>query len=139
MADGRLNLVILEVRDLEAAAALYQDGFGQELRAADNGGDDGWISGAHRERSWRDGAYLHFALYQARGSGGTTGMQIGFAVDDIHAAHARATAAGARVIHDPRREPWGMTARYYDLDENIVSLTQPAPRDGEGAVPGRGD
>jgi predicted enzyme related to lactoylglutathione lyase len=45
-------------------------------------------------------------------------------VDDIDIAHASAVAAGAEVIHAPRPEPWGSTARYRDYDGNVISLTQ---------------
>ena len=44
---------------------------------------------------------------------------------DITAAHQAAVAAGAEVLHEPRREPWGTSARYRDPDGNTVELTQP--------------
>lgn len=53
---------------------------------------------------------------------------IGFSVDDFEAAHDRAVAAGAEVVTEPTDEPWGRTAVYRDLDENLVALTQLAPR-----------
>jgi predicted enzyme related to lactoylglutathione lyase len=55
----------------------------------------------------------------------TSGAQISFGVDDIEVAHARAVAAGARVLHEPRDEPWGRSGRYEDLDGNVIELTQP--------------
>ena len=54
----------------------------------------------------------------------TTQAQIGFIVQDLESAHARAVIAGATVLHPARPEPWGATARYLDYDGNIVSLTQ---------------
>ena len=121
----RLVLVVLEVANLDRSAKLYHDAFGIDLNESEHGGDDRWISGAHAAYSWHDGAYLHFALYQAKGEV-TTGAQIGFSVADIADAHERAVIAGAQVVHEAREEPWGMTARYLDLDGNIVSLTQPS-------------
>jgi predicted enzyme related to lactoylglutathione lyase len=50
--------------------------------------------------------------------------QVGFMTDDIEAAHARAVDHGAQVIHAPRKEPWGLSSRYYDLDGNVVGFTQ---------------
>ena len=68
---------------------------------------------------------MHFSLYQAKAPGQTTRLtQVGFTCDDIEAANERALAHGAYLIHAPRSEPWGMTSRYYDLDGNVVSLTQ---------------
>jgi predicted enzyme related to lactoylglutathione lyase len=130
MATGRLNLVVLEVTDVDRACALYAEAFGLDLHVDDHDGaqqgeGDRWISGRHGACTWKDGAFMHFALYEAKGDGPSRGTQIGFTVDDIDAAHARAVAAGAHVIHAPRDEPWGPTSRYRDLDNNIISLTQP--------------
>ena len=44
---------------------------------------------------------------------------------EVSAAHPAALAAGADVLHPPRAEPWGTSARYRDLDGNTVELTQP--------------
>ena len=55
----------------------------------------------------------------------TVGAQVGFRVDDIDEAHAAAVAAGAEVLHEPRPEPWGTSARYRDPDGNVIELTQP--------------
>jgi predicted enzyme related to lactoylglutathione lyase len=123
-ADNRLVAIILEVSDLDRSATLYREGFGLDLHASDHESDDRWMGGAHAALSWTDGAYLHFALYQAKGPEITTGTQIGFAVDDLDAAHAAAVAAGAEVVHERREEPWGATARYRDYDGNVIGLTQ---------------
>lgn len=121
--DRRLVAVILEVSDLDSSEALYRDAFGLDLHPGDNGVDDRWIGGRHAEISWREGAYLHFALYPAKGRP-TSGAQITLSVDDIDRAHLAALQAGARVAHGPRSEPWGRSARYEDLDGNVIELTQ---------------
>ena len=120
---NRLIAIILEVTDLERSAALYRDGFGLDMHRGDHEGEDRWTSGDHAALSWTDGAYLHFSLYQAKSEAHASGAQVGFQVDDIEAAHKRALAAGAVLIHGPRPEPWGETSRYYDFDGNIVGLT----------------
>jgi lactoylglutathione lyase len=125
MTTGRITAIILEVADLEVSTRFYRDAVGLALHT---GGDneaagDRWISGDHSALSWTDGAFLHFSLYQSKGEV-TRGAQVGFACDDLAADHARLVAAGAAVIHPPRAEPWGETARYADPDGNIVSLTQ---------------
>ena len=125
MATGRITAIILEVADLEASTRFYRDLIGLALHTgADNdAAGDRWISGEHSATSWSDGAFLHFALYQSKGEV-TCGAQVGFGCDDLAATHARLVAAGATVIHPPRPEPWGETARYADPDGNIISLTQ---------------
>jgi len=123
---GRLVLVVLEVADLARSVHFYRDLLGLPLHLEDHApetGGDRWISGAHAATSWHDGAFLHFALYQSKGVV-TKDAQLGFATDDIAAAHARLAAAGVRFDHPPRGEPWGLTARYRDPDGNSVSLTE---------------
>jgi catechol 2,3-dioxygenase-like lactoylglutathione lyase family enzyme len=120
---GRLVAVILEVSDLDTSVALYRDVFGLDLHSGDNEVDDRWTGGRHAEISWREGAYLHFALYPATEKP-TSGMQIALSVDDIDSAHAAAVLAGVRVLHGPRTEPWGRSGRYEDFDGNVIELTQ---------------
>jgi catechol 2,3-dioxygenase-like lactoylglutathione lyase family enzyme len=125
MDAGRLITVVLEVSDLAASTAFYRDQLGLPLHpGGDNGADsDRWISGEHAAMSWRDGAFLHFSLYAAKDEV-TRSAQLGFDTPDLAAAHARLAAARAPVVHPPRHEPWGQTARYRDPDGNTVSLTQ---------------
>lgn len=115
--------MILEVNDLEKSEALYRDGFGIPLHPGENRSEDRWIGGRHAEISWAGGAYLHFALYAAKEQP-TSRIQLTFAVDDIEDAHAAAVNGGARVVHEPRNEPWGRSGRYEDFDGNIIELTQ---------------
>ena len=130
MPEGnRLVTVVLEVSDLDRSVALYRNGFGLDLTVTDHhGGEHGegdrWISGRHAAITWNDGSFLHFALYETKGEQ-TRGAQISILVADIRAAHQTAVAAGAQVLHEPRVEPWGTSARYRDPDGNVVELTQP--------------
>lgn len=128
-AAARLVTVVLEVADLDRSLAVYRDGFGIPLevkdhRGGEHGDSDLWISGRHAATSWTDGEFLHFALYEARGHP-TTGAQIAFRVADLSVAHQRAVDAGVEVLHEPRPEPWGVSARYRDPDGNVIELTQP--------------
>ncbi len=123
--NNRLVAVVIEVSDLDRSARLYGDAFGVDLHASDHARtDDRWTGGRHAATSWTDGAFLHFALYEAKADGPSKGVQVAFSVDDIEQAHARAVAAGAEVVHGPRDEPWGRSARYRDPDGNVIELTQ---------------
>jgi len=122
---NRLVAVVLEVSDLDRSLALYRDGFGLDLHLDDHEGDDRWISGRHAATSWTSGAFMHFALYASKDGAATTRAQIAFRVDDLDAAHARAVAAGAEVVHGPKAQPWGRSARYRDFDGNVIELTLP--------------
>lgn len=109
--------------------APYGDGFGLDLHLSDHEGgehvaDDRGISGRHAAITWTEGAFLHFALYEAKRER-TRGAQVSFRVADIDHQHQAAVAAGAEVLHAPRPEPWGRSARYRDADGSVVELTQP--------------
>ena len=128
MADNahRLVTVVLTVANLDDAVHLYTTGFGLELHVDDHHGDDPWTSGRHAATSWTDGAFIHFALYETKDGPATTGAQIAFRVADLDEAHKRAISAGAEVLHEPKPQPWGRSARDRDLDGNVIELTQPA-------------
>jgi predicted enzyme related to lactoylglutathione lyase len=68
---------------------------------------------------------MHFALYASKDGSATLGAQVSFRVGNLDAAHERAVRAGARTIHEPKDQPWGRSARYYDFDDNVIELTQP--------------
>ena len=123
--DRRLVFVALNTSDLEKSTAFYRDVFGIPLEADNRPGDDPWIAGPHAELSWKEGSYLHFALFQDRlpDRPTTRDAQIGFFVDDLDHLHRCAEDAGVTVLHPPRDEPWGRTARYLDPDGNIVGVT----------------
>ena len=124
---SRLIFIALNVSDVERSLAFYRDAFGIDFHAGSNEPlSDPWYGGHHAAFSWTDGAYLHFALFPALPPERPTSChtQVGFHVNDISAAHAQAVAVGAVVVHVPRPEPWGTTARYRDPDGNLVSITQ---------------
>ena len=130
MADRRLNFVALSVSDLEKLVAFYRDVLGVPLHdtSHDSEKQDPWYGADHAAYSWADGAFIHFALYPKHEPQRpvTTAAQIGFQVVDVDAAHERVVASGAKVVEEPRDEPWGRTARYLDPDGNIVSITAAA-------------
>ena len=116
------------MENLDRSLALYRDGFGLDLHLSDHeggehGSDDRWTSGRRAATSWTDGAFLHLALYESKGEH-TSGAHVSFSVDDISSAHLATCAAGAEVVHEPREEPWGGSARYRDFDGNVIELTQ---------------
>lgn len=124
MTISPLSLVVLEVANLDRSVAFYRDLLGLQLHRDDHReGDDRFISGDHAATSWRDGHFLHFALYQTKGVI-TANAHIGFMTDDLATFHDQLVTAGVAVDHAPRTEPWGRTARYRDPDGNSVSLTQ---------------
>jgi predicted enzyme related to lactoylglutathione lyase len=125
----RLVVVVLHASDFERSADFYRRVVGIPLASGANEPQgDLWIGGAHAEISWFDGAYLHFAVVPALPPQRpvTTGVQIGFRVPDLDAVHGRALEAGVPVLHPPRDEPWGRTARYLDPDGNVAGVAAAA-------------
>jgi catechol 2,3-dioxygenase-like lactoylglutathione lyase family enzyme len=123
---GRLQLVLLRASDLELSARFYRELIGIPLERGDNRRPgDPWIGGGHHEHSWREGGYLHFSIYAGSAQEHTSGAHIGFQVEDLQAMHQRLVEADVPVLHAPRAEPWGATARYTDPDGNIVELVEP--------------
>ena len=123
----RMIFVALNVADLERSVSFYREAFGIDFHSDRNEPDsDTWYGGPHCAYSWTDGAFLHFALFPALPPERATSrdVQLGFDTNDIVEGHARAVAFGAVVVHEPRPEPWGHTARYRDPDGNLVSITQ---------------
>jgi predicted enzyme related to lactoylglutathione lyase len=121
---NRLVAVVMEVADVDRSLTLYRDAFGLDLHVDDHAGDDHWISGRHAATSSIEGEFIHFALYASKDGSTTTRAQVAFRVDDLDAAHTRALDAGAELIHAPKDQPWGRSARYRDHDGNVIELTQ---------------
>jgi len=118
--------IVLTVSDFNRAVSQYRDAFGLDLHVDDHEGDNPWTSGRHAACSWTFGAFMHFALYESKDGTSTSGAQIAFRVHDLDAAHERAIAAGVVVLHEPKPQPWGRSARYLDNEGNVIELTQPA-------------
>jgi predicted RNase H-like nuclease/predicted enzyme related to lactoylglutathione lyase len=105
VSEPRLVSVALRVRDVGASAWFYREAFGVPFESAELG----------VEVAWKD---LRLALLP-REQDGPQNAELGFEVDDLDAAHARAVAAGAEVVQQPQ----GGTAAYRDPDGNVVTLT----------------
>jgi predicted RNase H-like nuclease/predicted enzyme related to lactoylglutathione lyase len=116
VSDTRLVFVALHVRDVGASAWFYREAFDLPFESGEG-------PQPHAEVSWKEGAYLRLGIFPPE-AGATENAEIGFFVDDVEAAHARAVAAGAEVVREPRDERSGRTAAYRDPDGNLVTLTQ---------------
>jgi catechol 2,3-dioxygenase-like lactoylglutathione lyase family enzyme len=123
----RPQLALLRASDLQASVTFYRDLVGIPLKPGDNNRPgDPWIGGTHFEYSWRTEQYFHFSIYPGNPSKHTAGAHLGFRVDELELVHQRLIQGNAPVLHPPRVEPWGLTARYADPDGNVVELVQPA-------------
>lgn len=111
----RLNLLVLRARDADALAHFYtslglrfvrhRHGTGPEHYAAEEAGSV-------------------FEIYPTSTGTPTQGVRVGFAVENVSAAVARACEAGGAVITPPTDSPWGFRAVIADLEGHRVELTQ---------------
>ena len=117
---ARAVAVTLRASDLDASARFYRESLGLPLEEAGGGPLD-------ERRFELAGALDHglaFALFQAAPGEESRRVQVAVEVDDLHGAHDRAIATGGAILHPPRDEPGGLTARYADPDGNVVALRQ---------------
>ena len=121
---GRLVTVVLTTADLDRAVALYRDGFGLDLHVGDHEGDDQWTSGRHAATSWTDGAFLHFAIYESRTARRPAGPGRLRRRRPRRRPRSEPSPPAPTVLHDPKPQPWGRSARYQDPDGNTIELTR---------------
>ena len=116
MTETRLAYVNVTVSDFERAVAFFRDVIGLPFNFAD--AEFGYASFATRGAA--------FAVVQApegEAVGRHTG--VGFAVDDLDAAHAALVDKGVEFPRPPTREPWGgYMAVFADPDGNTYYLDQ---------------
>ena len=115
----------LSVRDVEQSVRFYREGLGLPV---DDPGTDPGDERVHAHATWGawdvDGADGFFLLSLYPASGQTVPVSFGVVVDDLEDFHRRAASAGATVIRDPQRRPWGASAAYLDPDGNRISATE---------------
>lgn len=128
LPDSRFVLLIFAVRDLPKAVMFYLQAFGWKQTVD---------VPVYAEFEMPGGQRL--GLYQKEGfarntgqdpicaaDGELTGSEIYFHVDDIKAAIARLTEAGARQLSGLSPRDWGDEAVYFaDPDGNVIVLARP--------------
>jgi catechol 2,3-dioxygenase-like lactoylglutathione lyase family enzyme len=121
----RYASTILYVPDVAAAVAFYGEAFGLEPGFVEHGGTYATLAG--------EGGTLAFASHDqaAQGVGDEArrppaGFEVWIETGDVPGAVQRALAAGAELVHEPERKPWGQTVAYVrDPDGTLVELGEP--------------
>jgi predicted enzyme related to lactoylglutathione lyase len=109
--------VTLRASDLGATARFYRESLGLPLEPAGGGALD-------ERRFELAGSGVAFVLFQGAPGEESKRVHVALEVGDLHSAHDRAIATGAAILHGPRDEPAGLTARFADPDGNVVALVQ---------------
>ena len=126
----KFGYTIVYVPDVAASLEFYERAFGLQRRFLHESGTYGELEtgatalafAAHAlsEMNFRGG---HVA---AHASAQPLGMEIGLVTSDVHAAHARAVAAGALELAAPAARSWGQVVSYVRCpDGSLVELCSP--------------
>lgn len=124
----RFGYTILYVADAPATVAFWQAAFGMALRFAHEAeyaeletGGTALAFAAEATATANAGAYR-----ANRPDAEPAGMEIGLLTDDVPAAFAKATSAGAVAVKPPTTKPWGQVVAYVrDPNGVLVELCTP--------------
>lgn len=126
----KLGYIILYVADVPKTIAFWERAFALERRFVDERGGYGELDTGDARLAFASHAHLAAALpfaFRATEPGAPPpGFEVALLTDDVAAALARAVEAGAQVVMQPTRKPWGQEVAYVrDLDGNLVELCTP--------------
>ena len=121
---------ILYVPDVVRAIEFYEGAFGFQRGFVHESGEYGELLTGPTVLS-----FASLALANSNLNGGVTpsdpqrppaAFEVAFSTEDVAAAFARATAAGAVPVSPPKQKPWGQTVAYVrDLNGNLVEHCTP--------------
>jgi lactoylglutathione lyase len=130
-----LGYVIFYVKDVPASLAFYEHAFGFSRRFFND--DHGKAYGELDTGGARLGFYsLELVkselklpeVVMASPEKAPLGFEIALLTPDVPAAFSRAVKAGAVVVSEPARKPWGQTvACVRDKDGHLIELATPMP------------
>jgi len=120
----KFGYTIVYVADVSAAAKFYGDAFGIATRFLHEGGDY-----AELDTGETTLAFATHALGDLNFPNGHTkltdlakpaGIEIAFVTEDVALAVANAVKAGAALICEPGKKPWGQTVAYVRAPDGCV-------------------
>jgi lactoylglutathione lyase len=112
-----LNLVVIRSQNAERLAEFYE-AVGLEFHKHQHG------KGLEHFAAELRGSV--FEIYPLQGSAlPTTGVRLGFQVEDIHSVFASLVNKGAQAMQYPSASPWGERAVIKDMDGHVVELLHP--------------
>ncbi|PHR61459.1 MAG: glyoxalase [Robiginitomaculum sp.] len=119
-----LRYTILYVENVPATLAFFNQAFGVETEFLTESHDYGNLKTGDMKL-----AFSSVSLMKSLGKNPSPAdadaptFEIAFETDDVAAAFQRAKNAGAKVIQEPRDEPWGQTTAYVsDINGYLVEI-----------------
>ena len=123
----RLRYTILYVEDVAASLAFYERAFGLRTQMLHESGDYGQLDTGNTALSFSSRKLMRsLGKTPAPPDPQRPTFEVAFEVDDVDAAFARAREAGAKVVQEPRDEPWGQRTSYVtDPEGYLVEICSP--------------
>ncbi len=123
----RFAYTIVYVEDVEASLDFFERAFGLARRFVAPGGGYGELETGATALAFAQHATARGNLghdyVPAGASRQPLGVEVGLVTDDVPVAVQRAVAAGATLLHEPVRKPWGQTVAYVRApDGTLVEL-----------------
>ena len=117
---GKIKFVSIPVRDQERALRFYTDALGLELLTDQDLG---------KGRRWIElkipGAETNVVLFTAPGQENWIGhfSNVVFWTNSLEKSYEEMKARGVEFVQPPKKEPWGSSALFKDVDGNTFCLS----------------
>lgn len=120
----KLGYTILYVADVKTTLDFYQRAFGLATRFLHESGSYGELETGATALAFSSRQLMtQLKKNPTAADPRSPCFEIALVTQDVPAAVARATAAGAQVIQQPEQMPWGQTVAYVaDLDGFLVEI-----------------
>jgi catechol 2,3-dioxygenase-like lactoylglutathione lyase family enzyme len=122
----KFGCVILYVPEVPAALEFYERAFGLKRKLLHESGSYGELATGTTRLAFaaESLASEHAGEFRpSRPKGAPPAVEVVLVTDDVAAAYARATKAGATPLQKPSEKPWGQTVAYVrDLNGFLVEL-----------------
>ena len=121
----KFGYTIIYVDGVEATIAFYETAFGLQRDMVVEG-EFGQLATGETKLAFAAKKMLHGPGQFANPDGAVLGVEIALTTDDVPAAFAKATGAGAKPVSKPEKKPWGQTVAYVrDNNGFLVELCSP--------------
>jgi len=122
----RFGYMILYVPDVAAAVSFYEHAFGLARRFVHESGAYAELETGATTLALAGAQMAPAGSRMVRPDEPPPGVEIAFVTDDVAAAFARATGAGAAAVSAPEVKPWGQIVAYVrDSNGFLVELCTP--------------
>jgi lactoylglutathione lyase len=118
---------IFYVDNVAATMQFYENAFGLKSGFLHEAGDYGELATGHTKIAFSSRELMRsLGKNPSIANPKAPSFEIAFETDDVAASLAKAVAAGAVLVMEPRRQPWGQTISYVsDLNGFLVEICSP--------------